>query len=358
MLPISVCIIAKNEEQYIGECLNRLIKYDWEIVVVDTGSTDQTICIAQTFTSNVFLFEWTNNFSAARNYAITKAHNDFILFVDCDEYLDVSSLTENTILTFLSLFSPKQIGLVERHNYSSTSLNTLQGEEHDIIRDHPARFFHKKYTYYQGSIHEQLVSREGASLSFVSLPLLFYHVGYDTNKTRALKASRNITMLKHALHMNESDPYLYFQMGQTYFGIADYESALPYFEKALSMDINEQEDYLQTLVESYGYSLLYLERYETALQLEGVYDLFSKRADFTFLMGLIYMNNSMLQQAIASFLQATSTPDYAVKGVNSYKSFYNIGVIYECTNQIPQALLYYKKCGNYSPALKRLSLLK
>lgn len=357
MLPISVCIIAKNEEQYIGECLRRLAKYDWEIVVVDTGSTDRTVDIARAYTSNIFHFDWINDFSAARNYSISQSHNDYILFVDCDEYLDISALTPETVSTFPNLVSPKQIGLVERQNFSSASVNSQQGGKPDIIHDWPARFFHKKYTYFQGSIHEQLVSLEGTALSFVSLPLLFYHAGYDTDETRLLKAARNITMLQHALSMNDSDPYLYFQMGQSYFGIADYESALPYFEKALSMEINEQEDYLQTLVESYGYSLLYLERYETALLLEGVYDIFSKRADFVFLMGLVYMNNSMPEQAIAAFLQAASTPDYAVEGVNSYKSFYNIGVIYECTNQISQALEYYEKCGSYPPALRRLALL-
>ena len=97
MLPISVCIIAKNEENYISECLRRLSCYDWEIVVVDTGSTDRTVEIARTYTPNVRHFDWANDFSAARNYSISIASNDYILAVDCDEYLQTDEKTLETI---------------------------------------------------------------------------------------------------------------------------------------------------------------------------------------------------------------------------------------------------------------------
>ena len=94
MLPVSICIIAKNEEKYIGECLSRLSHFDWEIVVVDTGSTDRTVEIARAYTPNIYHFHWVNDFSAARNYSISKASNDYILAVDCDEYLEIDSQTE------------------------------------------------------------------------------------------------------------------------------------------------------------------------------------------------------------------------------------------------------------------------
>lgn len=355
MLPISVCIIAKDEEQYIGECLRRLVKYSWEIIVVDTGSTDRTVEIALTYTPNVFHFDWIGDFSAARNYSISKAHNDYILVVDCDEYLENSDLTEETLRNLPRLVSPKQVGMLCLRNISP-GLSDALTESSDVIHEHVARFFHRGHTYYQGSIHEQLVSRGKDALSFVSLPICFYHAGYSTEEIKAAKAARNIAMLKDSLHANGADPYLYFQLGQSYFGIADYKNALPYFEKALSMEVNEREAYVQTLVESYGYCLLYLEKYEQALQLEGVYSIFSKRSDFVFLMGLIYMNNAMFEQAIAAFRHATSIQSYTVEGVNSYKAFYNIGVIYECMGNIPEAMTYYRKCGKYSPALHRLAI--
>lgn len=357
MLPISVCMIAKNEEQYIGECLKRLIKYDWEIVVVDTGSCDQTVAIARSYTSNVYDYIWTDDFSEARNYSISKAHNDYIMVVDCDEYLEASPILDETIIKLCSIVSPNQIGMIDRRSPSPTfSTNTIENTP-EIIHEHIARFFHKDYVTYRGTIHEQLVPKDGHFLSFISLPICFFHAGYSTDAIKAAKATRNIVLLEHAININESDPYLHFQLGQSYFGIAEYRNALPYFENALSMDVNENEDYVQTLVESYGYCLLYLKQYEKAMQLEGIYDIFSKRADFLFLMGLIYMNNAMFEQAIREFLRATSIDVYAVDGVNSYKAFYNIGVIYECTGDFLKALSYYKKCGNYSSALRRISEL-
>ena len=67
-LLVSVCLIAKNEEQYIEQCLRRLLRYDMEIVVVDTGSTDRTRELAAKYTDRLFDFAWCDDFSAARNF--------------------------------------------------------------------------------------------------------------------------------------------------------------------------------------------------------------------------------------------------------------------------------------------------
>ena len=73
MLPISVCIITKNEEKYLETCLQKLKRYDFEIIVTDTGSTDHTVAIAGEYADQVHHFTWINDFSAARNFCISKA---------------------------------------------------------------------------------------------------------------------------------------------------------------------------------------------------------------------------------------------------------------------------------------------
>lgn len=351
MLPISVCIIAKNEEKYIEECLRRLSIFDWEIIVVDTGSTDRTVELASSYTPHVYHFAWVNDFSAARNFSISLATNDYILIVDCDEYLENDDETLHLLEMLPRTWSPFQIGMVDRFSISAASSDASSTIVHEPI----ARFFHKEYVRYAGSIHEQLVPVKSQSPEYITIPLSFHHVGYSTMDIKRAKATRNIEMLEQELTRNGTDPYILFQLGQSYFGLEDYENALPYFERALELDVNEQEDYVQTMVESYGYCLLYLKQYSRALELEGIYSIFSKHADFVFLMGLIYMNNAFFDRAIEEFQKATTIAAYSVDGVNSYKAYYNIGVIYECMGNKQLADKYYRKCGNYSPALERIS---
>ena len=83
---ISVCVIAKNEADVLGRCLESVKGLD-EIVVVDTGSTDNTKEIAKRYTDNVYDFVWCDDFSKARNFAIEQCTSDWILILDADEYL-------------------------------------------------------------------------------------------------------------------------------------------------------------------------------------------------------------------------------------------------------------------------------
>ena len=94
---------------------------------------------------------------------------------------------------------------------------------------------------------------------------------------------------------------------------------------------------------------------ETALFFENIYDEFGDSADFQFLMGLIYMNNARFEDAVREFLKAVKHKECRNKGTNSYAAFYNVGVIYECLGKEKKAREYYRKCGDYEPAKKRLA---
>ena len=83
---ISACIITKNEEKNIVRCLNSIKDIVDEIIVVDTGSNDKTINIAEKYTNNIYHYKWSDDFAKARNFAIDKANGDYILFLDADEY--------------------------------------------------------------------------------------------------------------------------------------------------------------------------------------------------------------------------------------------------------------------------------
>ena len=87
MIPLSVCIIGKNEEKNIEKCLSSLAPYDFEIIYVDTGSTDRTVELAAKYTDKIYHFTWIDDFSAARNFSLAQAAHDYVLVLDCDEFL-------------------------------------------------------------------------------------------------------------------------------------------------------------------------------------------------------------------------------------------------------------------------------
>lgn len=85
MISISLCMIVKNEEKVLDGCLASVKEICDEIIIVDTGSTDQTKTIALKYTDKIYDFEWIDNFSAARNFAFSHATMDYILWLDADD---------------------------------------------------------------------------------------------------------------------------------------------------------------------------------------------------------------------------------------------------------------------------------
>lgn len=88
MIEISLCMIVKNEEKILARCLDSIADLMDEIIIVDTGSTDKTKEIAARYTDRIYDFTWEDDFSAARNFAFSKASGDYIYSADADEVLD------------------------------------------------------------------------------------------------------------------------------------------------------------------------------------------------------------------------------------------------------------------------------
>lgn len=87
MITVSLCMIVKNEEHTLGRCLRSVQGVVDEIVVADTGSSDGTKAVAGKYGAHVYDFEWIDDFSAARNFAFSKATKDYILWLDADDVL-------------------------------------------------------------------------------------------------------------------------------------------------------------------------------------------------------------------------------------------------------------------------------
>lgn len=350
---ISVCIITKNECEKLELCINHLQKYTsvagHEIVVVDTGSTDNTIEMSKKYTDSVYSFPWIDDFSAARNYAAQKAKNDWILVIDSDE--NVIEWNEAEIQHSLEDLST--IGTL-------TIINTCGfGKEAYQATSMLYRLYNKKVYTFCFPIHEQLCSiAKGITEKNVHTSITIVHNSYFGTKEELMpKAQRNISLLLKQLNEKPDDVFCLYNLGQSYYMIEDYKEALNYYSKGLEQDVDPAISWVKNMVVSYGYCLLNLNMLEKALELEGLYDTFAEYADFVFLIGYIYMRCGYIDDAVVQFEKATTLTDYKVIGSNSFRAWFNIGVIYECSGKVELAKEYYKKCGDYEMALERLKTI-
>src|SRR3990167_648830 len=91
---ISLCMIVKNEEKYLGQCLNSVKEIVNEVIITDTGSTDKTKEIAKKFKAKIFDFKWNDDFSEARNESLKHATKEWILVLDADEIINRDDLNK------------------------------------------------------------------------------------------------------------------------------------------------------------------------------------------------------------------------------------------------------------------------
>lgn len=351
MHPISVCIIAKNEETRIEKCLSSIKPYGFEIVVVDTGSTDRTKEIAAKYADKVTDFVWCDDFSAARNFSLREASNNWIFMIDCDEtvkHLDVEEL--NYFRKHLS----DKVGSVSRENLvTEDGILTLNNT------DYTERFFDRRLYHYTGIIHEQLTPIRGREIDALLLNTTLLHSGYDmTEEEREGKFRRNFTLLQKQVEAEPDNPYLYYQLGKSCEILNDFERACTYYDKGLAFDLDPELAYVQAMVVSYGNALLRTNQAQTALGFEGIYDEFSQVTDFVYLMANIYKDNGMYEEALAQYQKVAQMPPGRQNGTNSFLPAYQCGHIFELLGDPDSAAALYAQCGNFAPALERLQALQ
>ena len=97
-MKLSVCLIVKNEEQVLARCLSCAAQIADELIVVDTGSTDNSVAIAREYTDNVYIHPWQNSFAEARNYSYSKATCDYVMWLDADDVIDDANIQRFNIM--------------------------------------------------------------------------------------------------------------------------------------------------------------------------------------------------------------------------------------------------------------------
>lgn len=227
---ISLCMIVKNEEDVIERCLTSASGLVDEIIVVDTGSTDETVNIASRFTEHVYHFEWVNDFSAARNAAIAKATGEWILILDADEY--VQDEGKEKLRKYLSKVNEKKQNAVEVSIY-----NIVNGA--NIIDSASIRIFlNSPDISYVNAIHEQ-VSHATGNLLFDSFDFVIYHTGYVSEvMEKKQKSKRNMEIFQSLKANGKLTPYQAYTLGNEYQVLKEYQEAIENYEYAYKSSKN------------------------------------------------------------------------------------------------------------------------
>lgn len=229
-LTLSLCMIVKDEEEMLPRCLATASLAADEIVVVDTGSSDRTIEIAESYGARVIEFPWTGSFSEARNVSMDAATGDWLLILDADEVLvleDVQRLRDLRGKTWREAF------YVSETNYTG-ELGDGTATTHST-----ARIFRNRPAYrYEGTLHEQIFDALPVHLPerLEATSIRVEHFGYlGAVRDAKEKSRRNVEILQRQLEAGEDTPFLRFNLGSEHGasgaeGAA--EAALAEFERA------------------------------------------------------------------------------------------------------------------------------
>jgi len=228
-MKIAGCVITKNEEENIKRCIESYKDIVDEIIVVDTGSSDNTVEIAKQLGAKVYHYEWHNDFAAAKNYALSLTKADWIIFLDADEFF-----AEGHCFNV-----KKYITLLHRgEKYDGICCRMANIEENGEIKNYIVQvriFRNRPDIRYENSIHEQISKKSGdLKVFFVDKEdILIYHTGYSSD-VGTTKAERNLKLLLKLEEKGNLPIYFNVYLSDCYITLKDWDKAIIYAERHIS----------------------------------------------------------------------------------------------------------------------------
>jgi len=223
---LSLCMIVRDEAVNLPRSLAPVRDSFDEIVVVDTGSADDTPDLARSYGAKVLEIDWPDDFAAARNASLRAAAGDWIMWLDADNY--IAPLHVEQLRRFLD---------DERRSILwCTEIVVSTGERLVQKRAFPQ----KPGVYFTGRVHEQLVHPPDYRSVFTPVEIL--HWGYADRSAARSKGERNLALLEKMLREQGPDFYLCYQMGRTLLNLRRFDEALVWLERAISFEKNESRN--------------------------------------------------------------------------------------------------------------------
>lgn len=301
-------MIVKNEEKFLAGCLESVKNIVDEIIIVDTGSTDKTIEIANSYNAKVISLEWKNDFSQARNESIKHATGDWIFILDADERLDPGQ--ETKIKKYLRL------------NFEGFYVRIISADKNGKLyaTEYPRLFRKMDGIKFERKIHEQIspsILKIGGKL--VKTDITITHLGYGLdNETMRKKYERNLQILLEELEENPDDAYACYHIGTTKILMGEQEEGIEYLKKAILIPPEKSNinDSLRALIYNiFGNYEFQRGNFSQALnQFTESIKLAPFQVSSYYNIGLVYLKDSNFILAKNSFEKALKNLHHILKG--------------------------------------------
>jgi Glycosyltransferases involved in cell wall biogenesis len=342
-------MIVKDEEEYLANCLASIKDIVSEIIVVDTGSSDNTVSIAKSYNAKVYYHKWNNSFSEARNESLKYATKDWILIMDADEELSSESKISLKKLLDTSL-DKNAIYMFQTLSYYGDSIesNSL------TINLNPRLFKNNESTHYEGEIHNQLIYLED-KYCVMCEDIKLNHYGYlNKSVNEKNKRTRNIELLNSQIEKDPDNYFAHFNLGTEYAALNDTEKALMHLYKSYEkFDANNGYSYL--LIFRIAFLNYNIKDYDTAFKFINIgLECYPKFTELYFLKSLIYKDMNMPTKQIRELEKCIELGESPLQyrcifGVGGFKSYYELGDVYLKLRDYDTAYNYYDEAIKLKP---------
>ena len=329
---ITLCMIVKDEADFISACLESVKGLVSEIIIIDTGSTDQTIELCKNHGAKLFPYKWKNDFADARNYGLSFATGDWILWLDADETLDVTNISLIT----------ETLSNTNAHLLSLPVLNyhgkTKPVDKNNAYLIYQLRLFrnYKNITFHN-RIHETpLLPTDITENDIESIPVFIHHYGYlqEVTETKQ-KGQRNIHLLQQEMSDPAHSPWIEYHLASEFYRQEKYQQAFEYVNNSIILFLQQNQK---------PPSLLYKLKYAVLIEtnsLEGAWPsiekailLYPDYVDLHFYMGYILYKKENYVMAIQAFDKCIELGDHhtkhlVLKGTGSFKAWRYKGLCLE-----------------------------
>ncbi|AUW95055.1 hypothetical protein BXT84_14735 [Sulfobacillus thermotolerans] len=343
MSGITVALIARNEERFIQQCLQSVHAIADDIVVIDTGSDDNTISIAQREGARVFSRPWPKDFARARNWALEEVKTPWTLMLDADEVLladDIPNLLAGVTQPTADAYNLRIVSLTDRAEDLSEARVTRLFRTDPRIR-------------WEGRIHEQIIPSIGrAGFNLGPLDVRLMHYGYlNEVMTSRDKLQRNLDLLDLSIkERGTSDwkAYMLWQRAQTLMALQRLDDAAKDMKQAIALmhpTAPLQPLFWLTLAKVYTVKKDFRKVHQTIR--EGL-RLFPDYTDFVYWEGMVYINEGNWDRAWESFQHALQlgVPKAYLQselGVGTFKALWQMARVSRMQGKMTQAEAYYLK---------------